>query len=123
MPFGPMLRRENWESAFAVELSPIHRAATEMTLALPVRDEFAHAAPAGVHADGSARPQVVDETQDPWLHKLLAVFEAKGGCPALVNTSLNHHREPIVCTGDEALHAARSAGLDAVVVGGELHRL
>ena len=94
-----------------------------MTIALPARREFALAAPAGVHADGTSRPQAVCKSDDPWLHEVLTAFEAIGGCPALVNTSLNQHREPIVCSASEAMQAARSGGLDAVVLGDVLHRL
>ena len=73
-----------------------------------------------MHADGTARPQVVDVARDPWLAGVLARLTDVTGTPALVNTSLNRHREPIVCTGDEALDAARAVGLDALVLGGEL---
>jgi len=120
MPFGPLLRVERWAEAFGSDRHKIARATREMTIALPARPEFAAAAPAAVHADGTARPQVVDHDDDPWLCRLLQAFETRSGVPALVNTSFNHHREPIVCDVRQAAAAAESAGLDAVVIGGEL---
>ena len=123
MPFAPMLRAAHWADSFATLRAPIWRASQEMVLALPVRPAFAAAAPAAVHTDDTARPQVVDPAEDPWLHQVLASFTTHTGRPALVNTSFNHHREPIVCTAREAMSAATSAGLDAVVLGGDLHLL
>ena len=123
MPFAPMLRASHWAEAFLTPRAPIQRASQEMVLALPVRPAFAASAPAAVHADGTARPQVVDPQADPWLDRVLSGFTALTGRPALVNTSFNHHREPIVCTALQARAAADSAGLDAVVIGADLRIL
>lgn len=120
MPYAPVMLACSWEDAFDVPLQKMARAAAEMTVALPVRPAFGAQIRAAVHADGTARPQVVDVARDPWLAGVLARFTDVTGTPALVNTSLNRHREPIVCTGDEALDAARAVGLDALVLGGEL---
>jgi len=73
--------------------------------------------PGAVHSDGTARPQVVTRESDPWLWQVLETFESRTGCPALVNTSFNLHREPIVCSAEDAERTARASGLDALVVG------
>ena len=91
-----------------------------MTLALPARPDLRERAPGAVHVDGTARPQVVDEASDPWLARVLERFELRTGCPALINTSFNLHREPIVCSADDARRTAAQADLDAVVIGAEL---
>lgn len=120
MPFAPLMRVERWSDAFHHPLDPLRRAAGEMTLALRVRPAFARAIPAAMHEDGTARPQVVTASTDAWLHEVLARFEAASGSPALVNTSFNLHREPIVCTAEEARTSAREAGLDAWILGPRL---
>lgn len=117
MPYAPVLRRESWDALTTLPLARIERAANEMTLAVAASETFRRLAPAAVHDDGTARPQLVTRAPDPWLHAVLEAFERRTGCPALVNTSFNRHREPIVRTGDEALATARAARLDALVVG------
>ncbi len=119
MPFGPVLLAERAAEAFACDLAPVAGACRAMTVALPARGAFIEAAGAAVHRDGTARPQLVDPAEDPWLAALLRAFTAETGCPALVNTSFNRHREPIVRTAAEGRAAAAALGVHAVV-GGEL---
>jgi carbamoyltransferase len=120
MPFAPVLLARHWNDVFASGRTPIRRATREMTLALPVRRCFADLAPVAVAADGTARPQVIDDEDDPWLAAVLAAFHERTGCPALINTSFNRHREPIVCSAAEAEETAKRVGLDACVVGERL---
>jgi len=77
-------------------------------------------APTAVHVDGTARPQVVEERDDPWLFEVLSHFRRISGCPMLINTSFNRHREPIVRSGSEALESSQAIGLGGVVIGGEI---
>ena len=72
--------------------------------------------PAVTHVDGSARIQTVDARENPELHRLLAAFDERTGCPALLNTSFNRRDEPIVCTPADALASARHLGLDLLVI-------
>lgn len=72
--------------------------------------------PACTHIDGSARVQTVHRETNPTFHQLLAAFADETGCPVLLNTSFNRAGEPIVCTPDDALLAARTAGLDLLVI-------
>ncbi len=73
--------------------------------------------PAVTHVDGSARVQTVTAARNPLFHRLLRAFEARTGCPALVNTSFNVRGEPIVCTPEDALRVFRRTHLDALVLG------
>jgi carbamoyltransferase len=123
MPFAPLLHERHWDQAFAMARAPIARAAREMTLALPMREAFAAQAPGAVARDGTARPQVVSDQGDAWLAAVLLRFQALTGCPALINTSFNRHREPIICSAAEAIETARSVKLDALVIGAELIEL
>jgi len=75
------------------------------------------AVPAITHVNHSARVQTVDATRAPWLHKVLAAFEADTGCPMLVNTSFNLRGEPIVLTAEDAYQTFIHADIDWLVLG------
>ena len=72
--------------------------------------------PACTHVDGSARVQTVHQGTNPLFHQLLTAFHDATGCPVLLNTSFNRAGDPIVCTPEDALDAARAAGLDLLVL-------
>ena len=115
MPFAPLVDVDRWPQLFDMPLARVRRCAAEMSIALPLINPAS--LPAAAAGDGTARPQALDATGDPWLRQVLQRFTALTGCPALVNTSLNNHREPIVMTAAEAAVAARTAGADLLVVG------
>lgn len=73
--------------------------------------------PAVTHVDGSARIQTVHAATNPRYDRLLRAFEAKTGCPVLVNTSFNVRGEPIVCTPEDAYRCFRHTHIDALVLG------
>jgi carbamoyltransferase len=72
--------------------------------------------PAVTHVDGSARVQTVDRAANPRFARLLEAFEARTGCPILLNTSFNIRGEPIVCTPVDALLCFISSDLDCLVL-------
>ncbi|MBX3287561.1 MAG: hypothetical protein KF703_19600, partial [Actinobacteria bacterium] len=128
-PFAPAVlaeRSEEWfdltgSSPYMLFTAPVaaaHRLEVEVEPeGLRERSELPRSTiPACTHVDGSARVQTVDAGTNPELHRLLAAFEARTGCPVLVNTSFNRAGEPIVATPDDALRTARAAGLDLLVV-------
>jgi carbamoyltransferase len=57
------------------------------------------------------------------MDAVLHEFERLSGCPALINTSFNSHRDPIVCSIEDAMVTAVAHGLDAIVLGAELTEL
>jgi carbamoyltransferase len=73
--------------------------------------------PAVCHVDGTARPQLIRERDNPEYHAILAEYHAMTGIPSLVNTSFNIHDEPIVCTAADAVRAFLQSRLDALVLG------
>jgi len=73
--------------------------------------------PAVTHVDYSARIQTVDEVRNPLFHKLLRAFEARTGCPVLINTSFNVRGEPIVCSPFDAYTCFMRTGMDFLVIG------
>jgi carbamoyltransferase len=73
--------------------------------------------PACTHVDGSARIQTVDGTANPSFRALIERFEARTGCPMVLNTSFNRAEEPIVATADQAIRTGAACEVDLLVVG------
>ncbi|HHH44525.1 MAG TPA: hypothetical protein ENK49_10345, partial [Gammaproteobacteria bacterium] len=71
--------------------------------------------PAITHVDYSARIQTVHADTNPRFHRLLEAFEARTGCPVLVNTSFNVRGEPIVCTAEDAYRCFMRTEMDFLV--------
>ena len=72
--------------------------------------------PAITHVDYSARIQTVDDERHGRYAVLLRSFEAKTGCPVLVNTSFNIRGEPIVCLPEQAWRCFMATHMDALVL-------
>ncbi|MFO1428684.1 MAG: carbamoyltransferase [Candidatus Competibacteraceae bacterium] len=72
--------------------------------------------PAVTHVDYSARIQTVHPDTNPRFHRLLDYFEARTGCPVLVNTSFNVRGEPIVCTPADAYRCFMRTEMDYLVL-------
>ncbi|MGC1951167.1 MAG: carbamoyltransferase C-terminal domain-containing protein, partial [Gammaproteobacteria bacterium] len=72
--------------------------------------------PAITHVDYSARIQTVHRETNPRYHALLKAFEARTGCPVLVNTSFNVRGEPMVCTPEDAYRCFMRTEMDYLVL-------
>ena len=72
--------------------------------------------PAVTHLDYSARVQTVHKETNPRYYALLKAFEAKTGCPVLVNTSFNVRGEPIVCFPEDAYRCFMRTEMDVLVL-------
>lgn len=72
--------------------------------------------PAVTHIDNSARIQTVDPERHGRYERLLKSFEAKTGCPVLINTSFNVRGEPIVCRPGEAYRCFLATNIDVLVL-------
>jgi len=57
------------------------------------------------------RPQLVEESDNADLYKLLKYFEELTGMGGFLNTSLNLHGYPLVATLDQALFTFENSGL------------
>ena len=116
MPFAPVVRDVDAARLFHGYDKAEH-AARFMTVCFDVSDELRDKAPGCVHVDGTARPQVIREQDDPEYYAILTRFEAATGIPALINTSFNMHEEPIVCSPHDAVRAFKLGRLDALALG------
>lgn len=72
--------------------------------------------PAITHVDYSARVQTVDAERNGDYYSLLKRFEAKTGCPVIINTSFNVRGEPIVCSPEDAVRCFVHTNIDALVL-------
>ncbi len=72
--------------------------------------------PAVTHVDYSARVQTVTADGTPDFYKILRAFDAKTGCPLVVNTSFNVRGEPIVCTPHDAYRCFMRTAMDLLVL-------
>ncbi|HVZ93032.1 MAG TPA: carbamoyltransferase [Phycisphaerales bacterium] len=135
-PFAPSVLRERVDEFFEMrpgEDSPY------MLLVAPVREskrtrasaangdasalvgidklkEIRSVIPAVTHVDDSTRVQTVDPSRHPRYYKLIKAFEARTGCPVIINTSFNVRSEPIVCTPEHAYRCFMSTNMDALVL-------
>ena len=72
--------------------------------------------PAVTHVDYSARIQTVRRDTNPLYYDIINAFDARTGCPVIVNTSFNVRGEPIVCTPDDAYRCFMRTNMDALVL-------
>jgi carbamoyltransferase len=114
-PFAPAVL-----AAKASDWFEIDRESPYMLLVAPVRP--GREIPAVTHVDGSARLQTVTHAQHPEFHDLLAEFDARTGCPVLINTSFNVRGEPIVCTPEDAYLCFMRTHIDVLVLGNQILR-
>jgi len=68
-----------------------------------------------VHVDGTARPQIVRDVDNPLFAAILRGYRAQTGLPVLINTSFNVHEEPIINRPEECLQALTDGRVDFVV--------
>lgn len=73
--------------------------------------------PAVTHVDYSARVQTVTEQWNPLFYRMLKAFEAKTGCPAIINTSFNVRGEPIVGSPEDAYRCFMRTNMDYLMLG------
>jgi carbamoyltransferase len=130
-PFGPVVLAERVSDYFELD-----RASPYMLLVVPVKETLRipmtaeqqrlfgidklnvpHSTiPAVTHVDYSARVQTVHDDTNPRLCALLRQFEARTGCPVLVNTSFNVRGEPIVCSPEDAYRCFMRTEMDYLVL-------
>ncbi|MEU7580345.1 carbamoyltransferase C-terminal domain-containing protein [Streptomyces sp. NPDC041068] len=115
MPFAPITAEELGADCY-VGWSREHVSARFMTITYDCYEQFSKSCPAVVHHDNTARPQIVREQDDPFLHRVLLSWFERTGQAALVNTSFNKHEEPIVGSHRDALDALQSGAIDVLVI-------
>ena len=116
MPFAPVTLEEHAAARY-LGLDGGSDAARYMTLTCPVTPLLRQESPGVVHLDGTARPQVLRASDNPGYHAIVQRYFEMTGVPTLVNTSLNMHSEPIVCSAKDAVAAYQQGQLDCLILG------
>lgn len=116
MPFAPATLAEKAEEYY-VDFEGGREAARYMTITFACTPKMIKEAPAAVHVDGTARPQLVSKDDNPRFHKILSSYHRRTGRASVINTSFNMHEEPIVGTADDAVRAFRAGQLPYLAVG------
>lgn len=110
-PFAPSILDEYVDEYFERKTATPY-----MIVISDVKEEKKSVIPAVIHADGTARPQVVTKETNPRYHQLISEFYKLTGVPVLLNTSFNEN-EPIVCSPNDAINCYLRVGLDALILG------
>ena len=121
-PVAPVLLQDHAGRVFGPAVAT-SRLAAFMLGAYRVLPEWRPRFAGVLHADGTARPQVIhrDDQDQSWMVRLLDAAWRDHELPGLINTSFNGPGEPILHRPADALACGRRLGLDAVVVDGVLH--
>lgn len=115
MPFAPVTMIEHIkENYIGIVDDPL--AAKYMTITYHCTDKMKKDAPACVHIDGTARPQVIKRADNPYYYDIINEYYKLSAIPTLINTSFNMHEEPIVASPEDAIRAFLDAGLDYLVL-------
>ena len=114
MPFAPVIAAEKAATVFDVNSVNAY-ACRFMTMTCNVKPQWRDRIAAVVHADGSARPQLIERETNPLYYDILTAFERESGLPVLVNTSFNVHEEPIVNKPSECIQALSDGRVDFIV--------
>ena len=83
----------------------------------PVKAHLRDRLRAGLHFDGTTRPQLCSQADNPLYWKLLHSFASYSGLPVLLNTSYNERSMPMIGTSLGALATFLRTGVDTLVLG------
>lgn len=117
MPFAPVIMEEHFQNYFQISPTQSLQPYYYMTMTCNVMNQVRQLIPAVVHVDGTARPQIVNRTNNYYLYNIIDQFYKLTGIPLLVNTSLNVHEEPINCSVSDTVKILKSGKVDVVYFG------
>jgi len=112
------------ESAAAkVTVEPIHHLAKFMLLDFHIKKEYERYLRGVIHADNTARIQIIGaESDNPFMFRLLTFLYERHDTLALINTSFNAQGEPMVHTSENAVRSAEKMGLRGLVINNILYK-
>ena len=116
MPFAPVSLFEERDKLY-LNTKGAEYTSNFMTITFNCTEWMKKNCPAVVHVDGTARPQFVDEKNNPDLYEIVKKYHHKTGIPAIINTSFNMHGEPIVLSPSDAIRSFLNGRLDYLAIG------
>jgi len=118
MPFTPSILAERADDYL---INPKSIGSPFMTIGFETTELARKELIAALHpADLTARPQIVTRATNQEYHDLISEFEKLTGIGAVLNTSLNLHGSPIVCTPKDAVEVMDNSKLDMMYFGNTL---
>lgn len=115
MPFAPVTLWEERERCFK-NIKGAADTARFMTITFECTDWMLLNCPAVCHVDGTARPQLIKEEDNPSYYQIVKKYFDLTGVPCLINTSFNIHEEPIVNTPEDAIRASIQGQFDFLAI-------
>ena len=116
MPFAPTILEE-FADRCLVDRTKASLTSRFMNITFDCTPWMNEKAPAVVHVDGTARPQILREQDNPSYYAVCKNYYERTGIPVIINTSFNMHEEPIVRTPEDALRAFRQDCADYLTMG------
>ncbi|MCK5617360.1 hypothetical protein KAR91_86650, partial [Candidatus Pacearchaeota archaeon] len=115
MPFTPSILKERGDDYLINEKNV---EAPYMSIAFRSTELARKELLAAIHPyDFTIRPQLLEQDWNPSYYKIIKEFEKITGIGGILNTSLNLHGEPIVCTPADAIHTLEDSGLKYLALG------
>jgi carbamoyltransferase len=114
MPFAPVVRRQEAAAYFR---NPKDLPSPYMMNTFDSTDRRTEFMAAVHNADLTARPQLLEDGQNPGYEAILDRFAQRTGRHVLLNTSFNLHGEPVVSGAADAVRVLLNSGLRYLVLG------
>ena len=112
-PFCPSILEEERVRLFKDSFSHKH-----MAIAFRMKEKFINDLPCAVHVDGTARPQFVEERDNPNYYRYLKALKNITGYGVSLNTSFNLHGRTIVRTPKDAIIDFIDCNIDELFIEG-----
>ena len=112
-PFCPSILEEDRVRLFKDSFAHKH-----MAIAFRMKEEFISDLPCAVHVDGTARPQFVEEEDNPNYYRYLKALKEITGYGVSLNTSFNLHGRTIVRTPHDAVVDFIDCNIDELYIEG-----
>ena len=114
MPFAPMMKKDRQHDYIE---NPKNLNSPYMMMTFDTKPNFKELIAAVHNADLTCRAQLIEESHNEDMYKILQAFEKRTGRAVILNTSFNLHGFPIVRTAQEALYVLENSGLEYLQVG------
>lgn len=112
-PFCPSILEEEREKLFEFSMKHKH-----MAIAFRMRPKYWKDLPSAVHVDGTARPQFVEEADNPNYYRLIKAVKKQTGYGVVLNTSFNLHGRTMVHTPNDAITDFIDCNIDELYIEG-----
>lgn len=114
MPFAPAVLSDHAQKYFDLQKMDDTQPFKYMAMTCKVRHEVIAEIPGVVHIDGTARPQIVSQSEGGFYWEIIEAFYSLTGLPVVVNTSFNVHEEPINTSLSDSISALRRNSVDII---------